>query len=76
MDKAEQYLFDMGFKQIRVRHHGSIARIELGENDFDKFLDRKLMKEVSITLKKLGFSYVTLDLEGYRTGSMNEVINV
>lgn len=76
VDKAEQYLFDMGFKQIRVRHHGSIARIELGENDFDKFLDRKLMKEVSITLKKLGFSYVTLDLEGYRTGSMNEVINV
>ena len=57
-----------GFKQFRVRIHGDIARIELLPEDFEKMLE---MRE---ELKALGFSYVTMDLQGYRTGSMNEVI--
>lgn len=74
VEKAEQYLMDLGFRQLRVRHHGETARIEIGEQEFDRFLDRALMRKVAEKLKSLGFTYVCLDLEGYRTGSMNEVL--
>ncbi|UZQ82036.1 ATP-dependent sacrificial sulfur transferase LarE [Thermoanaerobacter sp. RKWS2] len=74
IDKAENFLIELGFRQLRVRHHGNIARIELGEKDYDKILNRDLMKKIAAKLKDIGFTYVTLDLEGYRTGSMNEVL--
>jgi|LSQX01.1.fsa_nt_gb uncharacterized protein (TIGR00268 family) len=74
IDKAEQYLIDIGFKQIRVRHHGDIGRIELGDKDFTGFSDKELMKRVAVKFKDFGFKYVCIDLEGYRTGSMNEVV--
>jgi uncharacterized protein len=74
VEQAEQYLMDLGFKQLRIRHHEDTARIEIGEKEFDKFLDKDLMRMVSKHFKTLGFTYVCLDLEGYRTGSMNEVL--
>lgn len=75
VDKAEQYLLDLGFKQVRVRHHGDTARIEVAESERLKFFDLKLMDNVYKQFKKIGFAYTALDLKGYRTGSMNEVID-
>lgn len=72
VEQAEDFLKDLGFGQFRVRIHGTIARIELTDSDFSKAAE--LRKEISGTLKNLGFSYATLDLEGYRMGSMNEVL--
>ncbi|MDS1030790.1 ATP-dependent sacrificial sulfur transferase LarE [Bacillota bacterium LX-D] len=72
VDKAEQFLIDLGFKQVRVRHHGSVARIEADEGDFGRLIDRQTRQAIYSRLKELGFLYVSLDLKGYRTGSMNE----
>jgi uncharacterized protein len=72
VDRAEAYLHTLHFKQARVRHHGSIARIEVAPDDIDKFQDPKVRQTVIKRLKKLGFTYITLDLQGYRSGSMNE----
>lgn len=71
VERAEQFLIDCGFKQVRVRVHGDIARIEILPYDFNKFLTENFRDEVAAHLKSYGFSYVTLDLEGYRAGSMN-----
>ena len=75
VDKAEQYLLNLGFKQVRVRHHGDTARIEVAETERLKFFDLKLMDDVYKQFQKIGFAYTALDLKGYRTGSMNEVID-
>lgn len=75
IEKSEQYLLDLGFRQVRVRHHGDIARIEVSPEERKKFFDLDLMDSVSEKLQKIGFKYITLDLKGYRTGSMNEVLN-
>lgn len=72
VDKAEQLLLDMGFHQLRVRIHGEMARIEVLPNEFDKILANR--EEISRKLKEYGFTYVTMDLQGYRTGSMNETL--
>jgi len=74
IDCSEQFLMDLGFRQIRVRHHGDIARIEVSPDERNKFFDTEIMDKVAKRLKQIGFSYVTLDLKGYRTGSMNEVL--
>lgn len=68
--KAEDFMRRLGFKQVRVRLHDNIARIEVSKNDLG--LGLKLKDRIAKQLKKLGFIYVTLDLEGYRTGSMHE----
>lgn len=72
VDKAEQFLIDSGFSQIRVRIHDKMARIEIQKEEFPKMIE--LSKQVSDYLKSLGFTYVSLDLDGYRTGSMNETL--
>lgn len=72
VDKAERFLRGLNFKQVRVRHHGEIARIELERKDIGNFISKGLLDKVIKKFKELGFLYVTLDLEGYRTGSMNE----
>lgn len=69
---AEEFLYELGFKQTRVRIHSNIARIEISPLEFDKLLS--IRKEIVEKLKSFGFKYITLDLEGYRTGSMNEVL--
>lgn len=74
VDKAEQYLLDLGFHQLRVRVHGIIARIELLPEEFDKFMEEKIRENVYHRFKEIGFMYVTLDIKGYRTGSMNETL--
>ena len=70
LEKAEAFIRNLGFIKFRVRDHYNIARIELEPSDFIKFIDKK--DEVIREFKKLGFSYVTIDLEGFRSGSMDE----
>lgn len=72
IDQAEGYLLSLGFHQVRVRHHDTIARIEVAPDDFARLLARHA--EINQTLREIGFSYVTLDLFGYQTGSMNAVL--
>ncbi len=69
---AEQLLLDLGFSQVRVRMHGQMARIEVTLEEMDRLLDDKVRQQIYTKLKALGFSYVTLDLGGYRMGSMND----
>ena len=75
VDRAEQKLLDLGFRQVRVRMHGAMARIELAPEQFEKLMAPEVRGDVYVYLKSLGFSYVALDLGGYRTGSMNETLN-
>ena len=74
VDKAEQLLLDLGFHQLRVRIHDTLARIELSPDEFGKFMEEGMRLEVNKKLKEFGFTYVTLDVTGYRTGSMNETL--
>lgn len=73
--EAEKYLMDLlGAKQVRVRDHNSIARIEIGKDERKLLYDDSLMDRIVERLKSLGFDYVTMDLQGYRSGSMDEVL--
>ena len=74
IDTAEQYLIDHGFKQCRVRIHGDLARIEVSSEDIPVIASDSFRVPLMKTMKELGFQYVSLDLQGYRTGSMNESI--
>jgi len=74
VDEAEQFLLDMGIRQVRVRHHGEIARIEVAPEERVQFFDVEVMNRIGERFKEIGFNYVTLDMLGYRTGSMNEVL--
>lgn len=74
VDKAEQLLLDIGFHQVRVRIHGTIARIEVLPDEFAKLLEESIRDEVVSKFKEYGFSYVAMDLQGYRMGSMNETL--
>lgn len=76
VDKAEQLLLDLGFHQVRVRIHDDLARIELDPREFEKFMAEDIRKEVYNRFKQYGFSYISLDILGYRTGSMNESLSV
>ncbi len=69
IEKAENFLQDMGFRQVRVRlHHEGIARIEVGKEEIEGIFDTEMLEDICGKLKTLGFNYVTLDLEGYRSG--------
>jgi pyridinium-3,5-biscarboxylic acid mononucleotide sulfurtransferase len=72
IEKAEFALRGMGFHQLRVRHHDQIARIEIEESEFTQVMEKKA--EIVTALKEIGYAYVTLDLAGFRSGSMNEVL--
>ena len=72
IDRAEAYLKSIGFEQVRVRHHEEIARIELDPEDIPRFFVGDVYTRASAELKSIGYQYVTLDLQGYRTGSLNE----
>ena len=72
--RAERFLKDLGFTHIRVRHHDTIARIEVPKKDIPQLVSDKPRTQIVSYFKTLGYSYVTVDLEGYRTGSMNEVL--
>ena len=70
--KSEKLLHDLGFHQLRVRHHDKIARIEVERSEMARLLDEEVSRTVTDGLRKIGYTYVTLDLLGYRSGSMNE----
>ena len=72
VERAEQHLLNLGFGQVRVRSHGDLARIELCAADIPKAIEHR--EKIHAALKGFGFAYVALDLQGYRTGSMNEVL--
>lgn len=72
VEKGEQLLFSLGFHQFRVRIHGTLARIELLPEEMEQLLTAALREKIAKEFRSFGFSYVTLDLQGYRTGSMNE----
>ena len=71
--KAEEFLRGLGIGQLRVRHHGTVARIEVTPADFPALLDEDTRKNIGQYFRSIGYTYVTLDLEGFRSGSMNEV---
>lgn len=75
VENAEDFLWNLGMREFRVRHHDTIARLELGPKELSLFSDLSLRNEIVKHLKSLGYKYVTLDLEGYRTGSMNETLS-
>ena len=70
--KAEKLLHDLGFHQLRVRHHDKIARIEVERSEMPRLVEEEMSRVVTEGLRKIGYTYVTIDLLGYRTGSMNE----
>lgn len=72
--QAEEFLRQSGFRQYRVRHHDTVARIEVEPADLPRLMDEALREKVVRRLKELGFHYVTVDLEGFRSGSMNETL--
>ncbi|HEY6541965.1 MAG TPA: ATP-dependent sacrificial sulfur transferase LarE, partial [Ktedonobacteraceae bacterium] len=70
--KAEKLLRDLGFRQLRVRHHDKVARIEVERSELPRLIDEEISQQVTDGLRDIGYLYVTVDLQGYRTGSMNE----
>ena len=70
--RAESFLHQQGFRQVRVRHHGQVARLELEPADFERAL--QIRERIVATLKEAGYAYVTMDLSGFRSGSMNETL--
>ncbi len=74
IEQAESFLYGLGFIQMRVRLHGNLARIEVPEEDIDRLMQKEVREKVEAELKSLGIAYVCVDLQGFRSGSMNEVI--
>ncbi|MEI9979550.1 MAG: ATP-dependent sacrificial sulfur transferase LarE [Edaphobacter sp.] len=72
VEQAEAALHALGFPQVRVRHHGDLARIEIAIEDLLRALSMPVLEEITAAIKPLGFLYVTIDTEGYRSGSMNQ----
>ena len=75
VDRAEQRLLDLGFRQVRVRIHGSIARIEIDRSEFETIIRPEIAGPLERYFRELGFLYVTLDLGGYQMGSMNKTLD-
>lgn len=76
IDRGEEILREFGFREFRVRHHDQLVRLEIAQSEMDRILNKELFTELGKRFRELGFKYVTLDLEGFRSGSMNEVLPV
>jgi pyridinium-3,5-biscarboxylic acid mononucleotide sulfurtransferase len=74
VEKAEAFLIEQGLKQIRVRHHGDLARIEVAPEEREQLFNLELMNRITFELKQIGFTFITLDLEGYQTGKLNQAL--
>ena len=74
VDRGEEILRELGFHEFRVRHHDSLVRIEIAPAEMSRALDLEVVKTLSQRFRELGFKYVTLDLQGFRSGAMNEVL--
>ena len=73
--QAEEFLRSLGLKQLRVRHHGTVARIEVAPEDFSRLLEGETRNMITQRFKAIGYAYITLDLDGFRSGSLNEVLS-
>ncbi len=76
VERAEEALHALGFRRVRVRHHGDLGRVEIAREDLARALDLGVLEAMTAALKSAGFKYTTLDTQGYRSGSMNEVLPV
>ena len=74
VEVSEEHIKDLGFRQFRVRFHGEIVRIEIAPEELPRALDIDMARRLTAIYRRLGYRYVTLDLEGYRQGSLNEVL--
>jgi len=75
IDRGEEILREFGFREFRVRHHDQLVRLEIAQAEMDRILRKDFFAELAKRFRELGFKYVTLDLEGFRSGSMNEVLD-
>jgi len=75
IEQGEARLRALGFRQIRLRHHGNLARIEISPEELPRALDPEMARKIAAAIRPLGFRWIALDLEGYRTGSLNEVLD-
>ena len=76
VDRGEEILREFGFKEFRVRHHDTLVRLEIAPAELDRALRKEVIEQLAKRFRELGFKYVTLDLEGFRSGSMNEVLPI
>jgi uncharacterized protein len=76
VERAEESLRQLGFKELRVRHHGELARVEIARNELPRALSIEMLDSITATLKQAGFQYVTLDTAGFRSGSLNAVLPI
>src|SRR5205085_12399301 len=76
VDRGEEILREFGFKEFRVRHHDTLVRLEIAPAEMDRVLRREVIEQLATRFRELGFKYVTLDLQGFRSGSMNEVLSI
>jgi len=76
VEKGEEALRQLGFRELRVRHHGEVARVEISRIEMPRALTMETMEAISSALKLCGFKYVTLDCAGFRSGSMNAILPV
>jgi uncharacterized protein len=76
VEEGESRLRALGFRQVRVRHHVQLARIEVAPDELPRALEPEMARAIAAAIKPLGFQWVSLDLEGYRTGSLNEVLQI
>jgi uncharacterized protein len=74
VEQAEEALHALGFQQVRVRHHGDLARIEISRSELPRALNIETLDRITAALRPIGFLYITLDTQGYRSGSMNDVL--
>jgi uncharacterized protein len=74
IEKSEESLRQMGFREMRVRHHGELARVEIARQELPRALSMEMLDAITVALKQAGFQYVTLDCTGFRSGSMNEIL--
>lgn len=74
VEDAEDFLFGLGLKKLRLRHHDPVARIEAGEKEYQRFFEKDMRRKVVERFKELGFKHISLDLEGFVSGSMNRTL--
>jgi pyridinium-3,5-biscarboxylic acid mononucleotide sulfurtransferase len=74
IDRGEEILRELGFREFRVRHHDTLVRLEIAPSEMDKVLKQEVVEELAHRFRSLGFKYVTLDLQGFRSGAMNEIL--
>ena len=75
VERGEKILQNLGFREFRVRYHGELVRLEIAPEEMERILHKQMTDQVAEMFRALGFRYVTLDLHGYRTGAMNEILN-